>query len=118
MAAEGGCMTTDLMVNHYIPEVLVPGAAAARLVHCSKRDAVFPVVIHDKHASHIAPATLDKFAASQLEPIALPGGFTLVLQPMDVSINKPFKQFMWKLYVHCTNCILSSVHTLTYNVYR
>ena len=91
-------MTTELMVNEYILHVLKLGAAAPRVFLDSCTKPACPVVIYDLHASHVAPATLDKFASVRLKPIALPGGSTSVLQPMDLAINKPFKGFMREEY--------------------
>jgi hypothetical protein len=48
----------------------------------------------DQFAAHTTTDVLDCFNEHKLDTFLIPGGFTSSWQPLDVSINKPFKQYL------------------------
>ncbi|RPA95364.1 hypothetical protein L873DRAFT_1932011 [Choiromyces venosus 120613-1] len=48
----------------------------------------------DLMGSHKTPAVLDTLWNYQIIPSLIPGGCTSLLQPLDISINKPLKEIM------------------------
>jgi len=48
----------------------------------------------DLMGSHKTPAVLDILRSHQIIPSLIPGGCTSLLQPLDISINKPLKEIM------------------------
>ena len=48
----------------------------------------------DPFAAHKAPEVLDTFLANDITVIMIPGGCTSLVQPLDVSINRPFKDIL------------------------
>ena len=57
------------------------------------------LMIIDSAPSHIKPSLLDYITKKKQKYILIPPGMTRVLQPLDVSINGPFKQYMKNLYI-------------------
>jgi len=51
----------------------------------------------DLMGSHKTPAILDLFRQNDITPSIIPAGCTSLVQPLDVSINKPFKGLMQDL---------------------
>ena len=47
--------------------------------------------------SHKTPAVLEKLRLHHITPSLIPGGCTSLVQPLDVSVNKPFKEIMREL---------------------
>ena len=77
----------------YITGVLQPYADS--ICHLRPR----PAVVNDNHASHVHESTLTAAESAGLRFTQLPPNLTSVLQPVDVGINKPFKNLMSDLYV-------------------
>jgi len=76
-------MKGDLMVSTYIPRVI-----RARPNGFFKDKGVIFV---DRHRSHIREDVVKALNLEGLDVLEIPGGTTSVLQPPDVSVNKPFK---------------------------
>src|SRR5690242_14758735 len=95
MASPRGSMTSELMLR-YIDHVIAP--AVGPLHQVGMLPGTFPVVIHDQHSSHISQSSLDRFFDKGLKPVALPGGSTSILQPLDLLINKSFKAHIKEQY--------------------
>ena len=53
-----------------------------------------PLLVLDQFRTHITEATEKRFKEEKTHLAIIPGGLTSQLQPLDVSINKPFKVFM------------------------
>jgi len=51
----------------------------------------------DLMGSHKTPAILDLFRQNDITPSIIPAGCTSLVQPLDISINKPFKGLMQDL---------------------
>ncbi len=51
-------------------------------------------LILDSFGAHCTEAVVADLKKINVESMTIPGGFTSYLQPLDVSINKPFKEFM------------------------
>jgi len=51
----------------------------------------------DLMGSYKTPAVLDKLPSLNLTPSLIPSGCTSLIQPLDVSINKPFKEILREL---------------------
>lgn len=45
-------------------------------------------------SGHVTQAVRDAFAKCGTKLLVIPGGCTSILQPLDVSINKPFKLYI------------------------
>jgi len=50
-----------------------------------------PMLVLDAFKGHLTDSVKNQLSKMKTERVVIPGGMTLVLQPMDVSINKPFK---------------------------
>ena len=48
----------------------------------------------DTFSAHLTETVRDKFAKIGTKLLVIPGGCTSVLQPLDVSLNKPFKSYI------------------------
>jgi hypothetical protein len=48
------------------------------------------MLVHDPFKGHVTDSIKDQLRKMKTELVVL-GGMTSVLQPMDISINKPFK---------------------------
>ena len=69
----------------------------------------------DLMGSHKTPAVLEKLRTHNITPSLIPGGCTSLVQPLDVSINKPFKDLMrehtdWAIFTAET---IDAVHRWT-----
>lgn len=51
----------------------------------------------DLCTSHKTPAVLDSLRQNRILPSLIPAGCTSLVQPLDVSINKPLKEYIWVL---------------------
>jgi len=47
--------------------------------------------------SHKTPAILDLLRSNKITPSFIPGGCTGLVQPLDISVNKPFKELVREL---------------------
>ena len=85
-ASPGGSMTTQLMLDIYIPKVL------KQRPHDIFASGSKGVIFWDSHLSHKDPDVLTKCEAmAALKPVVIPGGMTSLLQPLDVGVNKTYK---------------------------
>ncbi|GET02369.1 pogo transposable element with KRAB domain [Rhizophagus clarus] len=85
---ENGWMTSDLM-KKYI-EFLFRLRMAENL---SKEPAM---MVYDSFRGHLEESVKDKFKQHDFHLAVIPAGLTSICQPLDVSINKPFKDNMRK----------------------
>jgi hypothetical protein len=85
---ENGWMTSELM-NHYI-EFLSRIRMSENL---SKESAM---MVYDSFRGHLEESIKTKFHQHNFHLAIIPAGLTSVCQPLDVSINKPFKDYMRK----------------------
>ncbi|CAG8627368.1 9882_t:CDS:1, partial [Ambispora leptoticha] len=79
-------MTQDLMISTFIPRVVW---ARPNSFFKSKG-----IIFFDAHRSHNRDGVIRKLNSEGLDILEIPGGTTCVLQPLDVSVNKPFKNGM------------------------
>lgn len=86
---EKGWMDTALMLD-WVKTVWCrrPGA----LLHPAS------ILVLDSFRGHLTPEVKKKMEESRTQLAVIPGGMTSVLQPLDVCLNKPFKDGMRKLY--------------------
>jgi len=82
---EKAYMNNQLFLR-YIEEHLVPVL--------SGRPTLFAL---DLIGSHKTPAVLDKLCRHNITPSLIPGSCTSLIQPLDISINKPFKEILQEL---------------------
>ena len=52
------------------------------------------LVCLDTFLAYLTKQVRDEFAKNGTKLLAIPGGCTSVLQPLDVSLNKPFKSYI------------------------
>ncbi len=85
-------MTAELM-RQWILNVVIPWR-----LEVIKRDSlsfVTPMVLMlDRFSAHLHPAVLEVCRKNRIRVILIPAGCTDKLQPLDVAVNKPFKQFV------------------------
>ena len=68
----------------------------------------------DLFGAHKTVEVLDTFQANDITVSLIPGGCTGLVQPLDVSINRPFKDIL-KLSKYSTNIISRRERGLTYH---
>ena len=56
------------------------------------------LLILDKAPSHCSEETIDFMNKNEIKRIFIPGGLTRKLQPLDIAVNKPFKDNLKKCY--------------------
>jgi len=79
----GTAYMNDTLFERYITNHLVPVLGG--------RPTLFTL---DLMGSHKTPAVLELFRNNNITPSLIPAGCTSLVQPLDVSINKPFKELM------------------------
>ena len=52
------------------------------------------LLVWDSFRGHISNAVKNKLNYLNTVPAVIPGGMTSILQPLDVCVNKPFKDIM------------------------
>ena len=57
------------------------------------------LLVWDMFRSHCCESVKAKLKEYKTRIAVIPGGCTSVLQPLDVSVNKPFKNYMRKLWI-------------------
>ena len=55
----------------------------------------------DTFSAHLTDKVKDAFQNSNTTVLVIPDGCTSILQPLDVSINKPIKAYMRNSWVQC-----------------
>lgn len=68
------------------------------------------MLVLDSFRGHLVNAVSNKMRRMNTYPAIIPGGLTSILQPLDVSVNKPFKDNMRRFYV---DWMASDNHALT-----
>jgi hypothetical protein len=68
------------------------------------------MLVLDTFKGHVTDSVKDQLCKMKIKLVVIPGGLTSVLQPMDVSINKPFKD---RLSQHYLTLIVDPAHELT-----
>ena len=60
------------------------------------------LLILDETISHIKEEVIEKCTGNLMDISILPGGTTIIMQPLDISINKKFKSYIKEKYInHC-----------------
>ena len=89
-AQEKGWMTEELLLEWLkIVWSHRPGAFLNQL----------SMLVLDAFKGHVTDSVKDQLRKMETELVVIPGGMTSVLQPMDVSINKPFKDRLRQQYL-------------------
>ena len=57
----------------------------------------------DTFSGHLTEAVKDAFDKCGTKMLVIPGGCTSVLQPLDISINKPFKSYIRQSWCHAVH---------------
>jgi len=57
------------------------------------------MLVLDAFKGRVTDSVKDQLRKMKIELVIIPGGITSVLQPMDVSINKPFKERLRQQYM-------------------
>lgn len=68
------------------------------------------LLVLDSYRGHLVEPVRNRLAECRTDMAVIPGGLTSVLQPLDVSINKPFKENIRRLY---SEWMASEDHQLT-----
>lgn len=77
---------TEILFIKYIEKYLLPAL--------NGKPSLFAM---DLCKSHKTPAVLDLLRLNQIKPSLIPAGYTSLVQPLDVSINKPLKEYVCSL---------------------
>lgn len=92
-AQEKGWMTAELMsdwirvVWQRRPGAMLGGPSGTR-----------SMLVLDAFRGHLTPEVKTRLQNSNCDLVVIPGGMTPVLQPLDVSVNKPFKAYLRQQY--------------------
>ena len=81
----------------YVRDVLLPYFAKQRQ-RLGKPENEYAIVLLDCWSVHRQTAFLNLLLANYIIPIFVPGGMTGVLQPQDISVNRPFKNDIRKQF--------------------
>lgn len=65
------------------------------------------ILLFDRCPAHETPAVLEFFESTGWDIIWVPAGATGVIQPQDLSVNKPMKDFMRKSWSNCLEELIS-----------
>ena len=65
------------------------------------------LLIIDKASSHISEEVIEKCTGNLMDLSILPAGTTSIMQPLDISINKKFKNYIREKYIN--HCIKNNV---------
>ena len=87
--SDSGFMDSILMED-YINRVLIPYISNNKCL-----------LVLDDFAAHKTNQIISYMHAVNIKPYLIPGGYTFCLQPLDVTINKPFKDLLrrqWKIW--------------------
>jgi hypothetical protein len=87
--SDSGFMDSFLMED-YIDRVIVP--------YIGNNECL---LVLDDYAAHKTASVIAHMKSKNITPFLIPGGLTFCLQPLDVSINKPFKDELrkqWKFW--------------------
>jgi len=60
------------------------------------------MLVYDSFKGHLEASVKSKFCESDVHLAVIPGGLTSICQPLDVTINKPFKDYLhqeWHLWM-------------------
>ena len=68
------------------------------------------MLVWDSFRAHLSAPIRSTLKSLNTEPVVIPGGMTSMVQPLDVAINKPFKDRMRKKW---QEWILADQHTFT-----
>ena len=81
-AQEKGWMDSEQM------KVWIEKVWRARIGGLGRRKSLF---VYDSFEAHVTDSVKASFKCEKTELAVIPGGLTSLLQPLDVSLNKPFK---------------------------
>ena len=68
------------------------------------------LLVCDQFKAHVTESTKRLATKLKTHLAVIPGGLTSQLQPLDISVNKPFKGFMREEW---TNCFETPTHHIT-----
>lgn len=86
--SESGFMSSELM-PHYIDKVIKPYIGSSKCL-----------IVLDDCKQYKTDKVFSYFSQNKIQPCIIPSGFTYCLQPLEVTINKPFKEELRKLWRH------------------
>ena len=84
--SDSGFMSSELMQD-YVNRIIKPYIDANKCL-----------LILDDFSAHKTDFAIQYMTSNNILPFLIPGGYTYCLQPLDVSINKPFKDKLRKLW--------------------
>ena len=56
------------------------------------------ILVMDSFSVHLTDAVMEKLHTNSVHTVIVPGGCTLILQPLDVSLNKPLMAILRRLW--------------------
>lgn len=59
------------------------------------------MLVLDAFRGHLTAGVKQALGDTRTDPVVIPGGMTSTLQPLDVVLNKPFKDRLRELYNEC-----------------
>uniref|UniRef100_A0A1E1X1Z9 HTH CENPB-type domain-containing protein n=1 Tax=Amblyomma aureolatum TaxID=187763 RepID=A0A1E1X1Z9_9ACAR len=62
------------------------------------------ILVLDSFRGHLTPGVKEKLQRDRTHLVVIPGGMTSILQPLDVCLNKPFKDRLRQLYWDWIEC--------------
>lgn len=93
--------TTIEIINDWIKSIIIPYARNK----CNNKKIL---LIWDRAKTHLNEDTKKLLEENSIIQVFIPPGMTRILQPLDVSINKPFKDLLKDMYIQA--CINAKKH--------
>jgi len=100
-AQEKGWMDSDQM------KIWIEKVWRARIGGLGRRRSL---LVFDAFEAHVTNSVKSSFKHENTDLAVIPGGLTSILQPLDVSLNKPFKDGVRKKWMQC---MADSIHEFT-----
>ena len=88
-ASDSGFMDEDIMID-YMNKIIIPYIGSNKCL-----------LVLDDYRAHKTEQVIQYACKNKIQPFLIPAGFTYCLQPLDVSVNKPFKDILkrkWKTW--------------------
>ena len=110
--SKGGAVITYQQKAWMDEDIMKPWITKVWIVYTKKRPSL---LILDSFSAHITERIKSMFGRFNTTVILIPGGCTSVLQPLDVSVNRPFKDQLkkcWEKYMLEQSDLLSDAEKI------
>ena len=94
VATQSKAWMDEVLMLRWIKEIWIP--------HVMKKGGRESILCLDSFRAHLTDEVISEFRTQRIHKAVIPGGCTSILQPLDVSLNKPFKAILrslWQQYI-------------------